>query len=67
MDEYSRARGVTINAVVTGKPIILGGSAGRIEATGRGVMVATLAALTKNKTNPFNAKVAIQGFGQLCY
>ena len=65
MDEYSRARGVTINAVVTGKPIILGGSAGRIEATGRGVMVATLAALTKNKINPFNAKVAIQGFGNV--
>ena len=65
MDEYSRARGVTINAVVTGKPIILGGSAGRIEATGRGVMVATLAALTKNKINPFNANVAIQGFGNV--
>ncbi len=65
MDEYSRARGVTINAVVTGKPIILGGSAGRIEATGRGVMVATLSALTKNKINPFNAKVAIQGFGNV--
>ena len=65
MDEYSRARGVTINAVVTGKPIILGGSAGRIEATGRGVMVATLASLTKNKINPFNAKVAIQGFGNV--
>ena len=65
MDEYSRARGVTINAVVTGKPIILGGSAGRIEATGRGVMVATLAALTKNKINPFNAKAAIQGFGNV--
>jgi len=65
MDEYSRARGVTINAVVTGKPIILGGSAGRIEATGRGVMVATLSALTKNKINPFNANVAIQGFGNV--
>ena len=65
MDEYSRARGVTVNAVVTGKPIILGGSAGRIEATGRGVMVSTLSALTKNKINPFNAKVAIQGFGNV--
>tara|TARA_B100001057_G_scaffold37923_1_gene34213 strand:- start:92 stop:1396 length:1305 start_codon:yes stop_codon:yes gene_type:complete len=65
MDEYSRARGVTVNAVVTGKPIILGGSAGRIEATGRGVMVSTLSALTKNKINPFNAKVAVQGFGNV--
>ena len=65
MDEYSRSRGVTVNAVVTGKPIILGGSAGRIEATGRGVMVATLSALTKNKINPFKATVAVQGFGNV--
>ena len=65
MDEYSRAKGVTVNAVVTGKPIILGGSAGRIEATGRGVMVSTLAALTKNKINPFKSTVAVQGFGNV--
>ena len=65
MDEYSRARGTTVNAVVTGKPIILGGSVGRIEATGRGVMVSTLAALTKMKINPFKATVAIQGFGNV--
>ena len=65
MDEYSRARGMTVNAVVTGKPIILGGSVGRIEATGRGVMVSTLAALTKMKINPFKATVAIQGFGNV--
>ena len=45
--------------------IFIPGPAGRIEATGRGVMVATLAALTKNKINPFNAKVAIQGFGNV--
>ena len=65
MDEYSRARGTTVNAVVTGKPIILGGSVGRIEATGRGVMVSTLSALTKLKINPFKATVAIQGFGNV--
>ena len=65
MDEYSRSRGVTVNAVVTGKPIILGGSAGRIEATGRGVMVAALSALTKYKINPFKATVAVQGFGNV--
>ncbi len=65
MDEYSRAKGNTVNAVVTGKPIILGGSLGRIEATGRGVMVSTLAALTKMKINPFNATVAVQGFGNV--
>ena len=65
MDEYSRARGVTVNAVVTGKPVILGGSVGRIEATGRGVMVSTLAVLTKNKINPFTSKIAVQGFGNV--
>ena len=65
MDEYSRARGTTVNAVVTGKPIILGGSVGRIEATGRGVMVSTLSALTKLKIKPFKATVAIQGFGNV--
>ena len=65
MDEYSRAKGTTVNAVVTGKPIILGGSVGRIEATGRGVMVSTLSALTKMKINPFKATIAIQGFGNV--
>ena len=65
MDEYSRARGVTVNAVVTGKPVILGGSVGRIEATGRGVMVSTLAVLTKRKINPFKSKIAVQGFGNV--
>src|SRR5690606_2934832 len=38
MDEYSKAHGTTVNSVVTGKPIVLGGSLGRAEATGRGVM-----------------------------
>jgi glutamate dehydrogenase (NAD(P)+) len=36
MDEYSKAKGMTVNAVVTGKPLVLGGSLGRTEATGRG-------------------------------
>ena len=65
MDEYSRARGMTINSVVTGKPIILGGSLGRIEATGRGVMISTLSLLTKFKVNPFGATIAVQGFGNV--
>ena len=65
MDEYSRARGMTVNSVVTGKPIILGGSLGRIEATGRGVMISTLSLLTKFKVNPFGATVAVQGFGNV--
>ena len=65
MDEYSRAQGMTVNAVVTGKPIVLGGSLGREEATGRGVMISALAAMEKLKINPFNAKCAIQGFGNV--
>ena len=65
MDEYSRARGLTVNAVVTGKPIILGGSLGRIESTGRGVMISTLSVLTKFKVNPYGASIAIQGFGNV--
>lgn len=65
MDEYSRARGLTVNAVVTGKPIILGGSLGRIESTGRGVMISTLSVLTKYKVNPYGATIAVQGFGNV--
>ncbi len=65
MDEYSRTRGMTVNAVVTGKPIVLGGSLGRTEATGRGVMVSTLAAMGKLKINPYNATCAVQGFGNV--
>ena len=65
MDEYSRTRGMTVNAVVTGKPIVLGGSLGRTEATGRGVMVTTLAAMGKLKINPYHAACAIQGFGNV--
>jgi glutamate dehydrogenase (NAD(P)+) len=65
MDEYSRAHGMTVNAVVTGKPLVLGGSLGRQEATGRGVMVAAFAALEKLKINPYKATVAVQGFGNV--
>jgi glutamate dehydrogenase (NAD(P)+) len=65
MDEYSRAIGHTTNAVVTGKPLVLGGSLGRTEATGRGVMVTALAAMEKLKINPYGATCAIQGFGNV--
>lgn len=65
MDEYSKAKGMTINSVVTGKPLVLGGSLGRPEATGRGVMVTTLAAMQKLKINPFQATCAVQGFGNV--
>lgn len=65
MDEYSRAKGVTVNAVVTGKPLVLGGSLGRTEATGRGVMVSALSAMEKLRINPSQATCAIQGFGNV--
>ena len=65
MDQYSRSQGMTVNAVVTGKPIVLGGSLGRTEATGRGVMISALAAMEKLKINPFKATCAVQGFGNV--
>ncbi len=65
MDHYSRAQGMTVNAVVTGKPLVLGGSLGRTEATGRGVMISALAAMEKMKINPFKATCAVQGFGNV--
>ncbi|UCS94838.1 Glu/Leu/Phe/Val dehydrogenase [Echinicola marina] len=65
MDEYSKAHGTTVNAVVTGKPLVLGGSLGRTEATGRGVMVSALAAMEKLKINPFQATCVVQGFGNV--
>lgn len=65
MDAYSRAKGMTVNAVVTGKPLVLGGSLGRTEATGRGVMVSALAAMEKLGINPYKATMAVQGFGKV--
>ncbi|MFN5169167.1 MAG: Glu/Leu/Phe/Val family dehydrogenase [Cyclobacteriaceae bacterium] len=65
MDQYSRNKGMTVAAVVTGKPIVMGGSLGRTEATGRGVMVTTLAAMEKLKINPYKATCAVQGFGNV--
>jgi glutamate dehydrogenase/leucine dehydrogenase len=65
MDQYSRMQGMTVNSVVTGKPIVLGGSLGRTEATGRGVMVTAMAAMEKLKINPYRATCAVQGFGNV--
>jgi glutamate dehydrogenase (NAD(P)+) len=65
MDEFSKAKGMTINAVVTGKPLVLGGSLGRVEATGRGVMVTALAAMQRLKMNPTQTSCAVQGFGNV--
>ncbi len=65
MDAYSRVQGMTVSSVVTGKPLVLGGSLGRVEATGRGVMVAALAAMEKLRINPYQASIAVQGFGNV--
>ncbi|MCC5942335.1 MAG: Glu/Leu/Phe/Val dehydrogenase [Balneolaceae bacterium] len=65
MDTYSMNSQRTETAVVTGKPIILGGSQGRKEATGRGVVTVTLAALSKMGIMPNKVSVAVQGFGNV--
>ncbi len=65
MDTYSMNSLKTETAVVTGKPIILGGSQGRKEATGRGVVTVTLAALSKMGLMPNKTSVVVQGFGNV--
>lgn len=65
MDTYSMHTRHTETAVVTGKPIVMGGSHGRREATGRGLMVTALAALEKMDLEPESATVVVQGFGQV--
>ncbi|WRQ28357.1 Glu/Leu/Phe/Val dehydrogenase [Hymenobacter sp. GOD-10R] len=65
MDEFSKTTGMTSPAVVTGKPLVLGGSLGRVEATGRGVMVAAIAAMKKLDMDPTQSSVAVQGFGNV--
>src|ERR1051325_5601977 len=56
MDTYSMHAQKTVTDVVTGKPLIIGGSLGRFEATGRGVMIVTLEALQRLGIEPRNAK-----------
>jgi glutamate dehydrogenase (NAD(P)+) len=65
MDTYSMHSRHTVTAVVTGKPLALGGSRGRPEATGRGCMMVTLKALHKLGMRPEDARVVIQGFGNV--
>jgi glutamate dehydrogenase (NAD(P)+) len=65
MDTYSMHTGQTTTAVVTGKPMELGGSLGRREATGRGCMMVTLEALKKFGLRPEDTSVVIQGFGNV--
>jgi glutamate dehydrogenase (NAD(P)+) len=65
MDTYSMHQRHTVTAVVTGKPMALGGSRGRPEATGRGCMIVTLKALAHLGISPSDARVVIQGFGNV--
>ncbi len=65
MDTYSMHARHTVTAVVTGKPLELGGSRGRPEATGRGCMIVTLKALQRFQLAPENCRVVIQGFGNV--
>ena len=65
MDTYSMHVGYTATAVVTGKPIEMGGSLGRREATGRGVMIVTREAAKHLGLDIKNATVAVQGFGNV--
>lgn len=65
MDTYSMHVGRTENAVVTGKPVEMGGSLGRKEATGRGCMLVTREALAHLGMEMRGATVAVQGFGNV--
>src|ERR1700712_946445 len=65
MDTYSMHHRHTVTAVVTGKPVEMGGSLGRREATGRGCMMVTRAALAHLGMPVAGATVAVQGFGNV--
>ena len=67
MDTYSVNAGFSVPGVVTGKPIVLGGSLGRTSATGDGVAIATREALRVKGMPIEGARVAIQGFGKVGY
>jgi len=65
MDTYSMHKRHTVTAVVTGKPVEMGGSLGRREATGRGCVFVTREALAKVGMSLKGARVAVQGFGNV--
>jgi glutamate dehydrogenase (NAD(P)+) len=65
MDTYSILKGYSVPGVVTGKPIELGGSLGRFEATGRGVVISALEALKYLNMSIEGASIAIQGCGNV--
>ncbi|MFN2221629.1 MAG: Glu/Leu/Phe/Val family dehydrogenase [Candidatus Promineifilaceae bacterium] len=65
MDTYSAIQGQLSPEIITGKPIELGGSQGRMEATGRGVAISAIEMLQRLGCDPEQASVAIQGFGNV--
>ncbi|HEX2165611.1 MAG TPA: Glu/Leu/Phe/Val dehydrogenase, partial [Longimicrobiales bacterium] len=65
MDTYSMHKRHTVTAVVTGKPVEMGGSLGRREATGRGCMLVTRQALNRLRLPVQGSRVAVQGFGNV--
>jgi glutamate dehydrogenase (NAD(P)+) len=65
MDTYSMHARHTVTAVVTGKPMALGGSRGRPEATGRGCLIVTKQALKRFGMDPASTSVVVQGFGNV--
>ena len=65
MDTYSMTKGRTVPAVVTGKPVEIGGSAGRADATGRGIVCITEEAIKETGLQIEGLRVAVQGFGNV--
>ena len=65
MDTYSMHHGHTFPAVVTGKPVSIGGSEGRVDATGRGVYITAREAAKEIGMNIAGSRVAVQGFGNV--
>jgi glutamate dehydrogenase/leucine dehydrogenase len=65
MDTYSMTRGYTALGVVTGKPLSIGGSQGRNEATARGVLFTTIEAMKRLNMTMSGSTVVIQGFGNV--
>ncbi len=65
MDTYSMHAGYSVPAVVTGKPLAIGGSEGRLEATARGVLVVTREAMRDKGMLPEECSVVVQGFGNV--
>ncbi len=65
MDTYSLFKGHTVPGVVTGKPVEIGGSVGRVEATGRGVTITAYECMRAYGYDPADTRIAIQGCGNV--